>query len=240
MTPAPDELAAIKSPLHKDGCPCKVCNSIRARVAAGRPSKGELEAARTARREARKKALEAKRDSVIRREIVKANIAHQIKNGEAPNVKKAMEIAGYSENSINNGNFRNEIARRSIDKAFLSAGVTDERLAAVHAEGLAATQVKIASHEGMITDEREYVDHNARHKFLETAYKVKGILKDDDPSGAGGLILIGVKTEVVAGHDPICQCDECNAAWTERASSIRRDAAHRSNVVEKIIPSNRD
>jgi hypothetical protein len=59
-----------------------------------------------------------------------------------------------------------------------SAGVTDERLAALMFEGLNATRTFIATHKGRISDRLEVVDYGERRKMVELVLKLKGYLVD--------------------------------------------------------------
>lgn len=75
---------------------------------------------------------------------------------------------GYSENSA----IASTTITKSVGflKALEDAGVTDDKLSRVMNEGLDALKNGEA-------------DHAIRHKYLETAVKVKGIIKPDDTPG---------------------------------------------------------
>jgi hypothetical protein len=56
----------------------------------------------------------------------------------------------------------------------------------------------------------------SRHKFLQTYMQVKGYLgRDVDAAAPGGLIILAPTVEVVPGHAPTCNCDECCQLWEE-------------------------
>ena len=57
-------------------------------------------------------------------------------------------------------------------------GITDAKVMAVLGEGLSATRTVTATHQGKITDEREYIDHPARRSFAELILKARGQLLD--------------------------------------------------------------
>jgi len=78
-------------------------------------------------------------------------------------------------------------------------GLTDQLLAKKLEEGLSATDVRIASEHGIITDERFYADHATRSRFLEMAHKLKGsfIDKKEVVGKSGGPILLKVVYEDV-------------------------------------------
>ena len=57
-------------------------------------------------------------------------------------------------------------------------GISDAKVMAVLSEGLSATRTVTATHQGKITDEREYIDHPARRSFAELIMKARGQLLD--------------------------------------------------------------
>ncbi len=63
-----------------------------------------------------------------------------------------------------------------------SCGITNEKLAQKISEGLEAKETKIVSYEGQITDSEDLIDFVTRHKYLETALKLKRLLNTDDQS----------------------------------------------------------
>lgn len=64
--------------------------------------------------------------------------------------------------------------RDVLVEALAKIGVNPDKLAQVIADGLNANETKFFHHEGMVTDARDVIDHNVRHKFVETAIEVMG------------------------------------------------------------------
>ncbi len=94
--------------------------------------------------------------------------------------------AGYSQGYANN--FKVE-ERQKIKLALLEAmreqGIDEKSLAKVMAEGLKAKKPVVIG-----KAVQEFADHNARHRFTETALKVTGHLADDAKNINLGLIVI--------------------------------------------------
>jgi len=92
------------------------------------------------------------------------------------NVSKAMKESGYSAAMAKNPQKLTQSL--AFQKFMEEAGVTNEKLAAVLNEGLNASKTIV-----MGKEEDSFVDiqpdHPTRHKFLETALKIKGIGKEE-------------------------------------------------------------
>ena len=58
------------------------------------------------------------------------------------------------------------------------AGLSDAAIMRTVQDGLKATKVVVATHEGNITDEKTYVDYPTRKQYAELALKTKGHLKE--------------------------------------------------------------
>lgn len=87
---------------------------------------------------------------------------------------EAAREAGYSEkNAIPQAseNLRKPNVREAFLKAMEKAGITDERLSQVMDEGLKASRP--------IAPGVEIPDHSIRHKFMDSAVKVKGLNAPD-------------------------------------------------------------
>jgi hypothetical protein len=67
--------------------------------------------------------------------------------------------------------------RSALVEALEARGVGDARLAAVLDEGLSAQQRMVVYKDGSAAP--ECADHDVRHKFLSTALKIRGDLRDD-------------------------------------------------------------
>lgn len=59
------------------------------------------------------------------------------------------------------------------------SGVTDEKLAKKISEGLNATETKISSYEGTISDTLEVADFSTRKNYVELALKLKRLISTD-------------------------------------------------------------
>ena len=95
-------------------------------------------------------------------------------------IAEAGRQAGYSENTIR-GTLYHKLEKTSIKVAIQELmdvyGITDEKLCLAIKEGLEATKSG--------PDGREYPDHNIRLKYLETALRLKGLIKDKNNVKAG-------------------------------------------------------
>jgi hypothetical protein len=135
----------------------------------------------------------ATRRPTMRQRLV---VGHLVENGGS--LGKAMRAAGYSNAMANNP------AKLTRSKGFMElleeAGVTDERIAKVMNEGLEATKPVYRNNpiSGEVEILVETPDFGVRHKFLETAMKVKGHVAPETPPPAGPTyntqINIGDKT----------------------------------------------
>lgn len=103
------------------------------------------------------------------------------------NVSKSMLEAGYTPASAKNP--KNLTQSQYFQQVMQKAGVTDEKLVAVLKEGLSANKTIV-----MGKEEDSFVDiqpdHPTRHKFLETALKVRGIGKDVEGSTTTNYVQI--------------------------------------------------
>lgn len=111
-------------------------------------------------------------------------IDNLVENGG--NVSKAMRDAGYSEMTAKTPQ---KLTESKAFNELMSEAITDAKLIKVIDDGLTAN--KTFTEDGEIID---VPDHAVRHKFLETALKVKGAFKTD----ATGNTFIFNKGDVVA------------------------------------------
>lgn len=102
------------------------------------------------------------------------------------NVSKAMRDAGYP--PITAKNPKNLTESKAFQE-LMSEAITDKKLIKVIDDGLTANKT-FAVDESVV----EVPDHATRHKFLETALKVKGAFKTD----TNGNTFIFNKGDVVA------------------------------------------
>lgn len=97
------------------------------------------------------------------------------------NLHKAMLDVGYSPlTSKNPKNLTNSKGFQELLNEYLP----DELLTNVHLQGLKATRI----HTSHTEPDREIPDFGVRHKYLETAYKVKGKINDD--SGDTKIMIV--------------------------------------------------
>lgn len=82
--------------------------------------------------------------------------------------KKAANISDPGTKTM--GLYRKNRLKRTFAEILDKQGVTDPMLANVLKDGLTATKI----HSSPTEPDIELADHNTRHKFLETALKVKG------------------------------------------------------------------
>ena len=123
--------------------------------------------------------------------------------------KEAMIKANHSLSYSESG----QILKTKGWQELMEKYLPDNDLAKVHQEGLNANKV-ITSH---TEPDKEYPDHPTRHRFLETAYKIKGRLKEWEgeegrPLNQNILILIkkvygegnrtGNTPDALPGQDP--------------------------------------
>jgi len=92
------------------------------------------------------------------------------------NASEAARKAGYSEKTageIGHENLKKPEIRGAIAERMDQAGLTEPRLLKVLYEGLEAMLVKTATHEGKITDSRAFPNYATRHRYLDTALKLR-------------------------------------------------------------------
>jgi|ERR1051325_82823 hypothetical protein len=98
------------------------------------------------------------------------------------NITAAMRSAGYAES------ITNDTRKLTNSKGFqelLNEYLPDELLTNVHLQGLRATRI----HTSHTEPDKEIPDFGVRHKYLETAYKVKGKIKDES-SGDTKIMIV--------------------------------------------------
>lgn len=117
---------------------------------------------------------------------IKQHIAMKkiVENGG--NVSKAMIEAGYSPKTAENPQ---KLTQSKTWQEYLEEYLPDVKLAKVHSEGLEATKWKMSHTE----PDEEVPDYAVRHKYLDTAYKLKKRLQND----TGGININEAKILVV-------------------------------------------
>lgn len=116
----------------------------------------------------------------------KRAVLNMVENGGI--VSKAMRDAGYSEKTANDpAKLTNSIAFAELAEQYLP----DDLLLKIHEQGLAAVETKSVvigyepgSGKGMksvpIVEIQHQPDFAVRHKYLDTAYKIRGKIKQDN------------------------------------------------------------
>ena len=101
--------------------------------------------------------------------------------------KEAYKEAGYSLSKSEHSNVSNTDkilnkphVKEAFNKALEKANITEERLAIKLSEGLDATKAVVMGKESTESFVDVQPDYAIRHKYLETALKVKGIGNNDN------------------------------------------------------------
>lgn len=104
-------------------------------------------------------------------------LSENIRKPKPDPIGKVIRKAGYSEEVSK----KPKLVTQSLGfkQVLEKAGITDDKLAKVMDEGLSAMKV-VTSH---TEPDKEFPDHPTRHKFLETAVKLKGHTVQDQPQG---------------------------------------------------------
>lgn len=99
-------------------------------------------------------------------------------------IASAMRQAGYSEKTVKNPD---KLTKTPVFQSFLDelekAGVTDAKIAETISEGMSATKTIVMGGESKESFIDIQPDYLTRHKFVETAIKVKGHVKPTDNTG---------------------------------------------------------
>lgn len=93
------------------------------------------------------------------------------------NVSKAMLDAGYTPASAKNP--KNLTQSQAFQAYMHKAGLTDEKLVSVLRDGLDANKTIVMGKESSESFVDIQPDHPTRHKFLETALKIRGVGKEE-------------------------------------------------------------
>ena len=92
----------------------------------------------------------------------------------------------YANRTLKDARFR-ETFEQMLDRK----GLSEERIAEVHAENLVATKVvATATKDGQITDMLERPDYATRQRAVQTAYRVRGRDQPDEDGSSKPIILV--------------------------------------------------
>lgn len=98
------------------------------------------------------------------------------------NASEAAREAGYSPKTAAHTGYENlqkPQIQAEIRARMDEAGITEPELLKTLKEGLGATQVKVFNNLGNIIESDPYIDHVTRHKYLETALKLRDMFPSD-------------------------------------------------------------
>ena len=221
---------------HPPGHTCKVCERTRARIAAGKPSKKDMEKTRADRKVAK---LAAKQIAAARKNgLAEGILVGQVEAGKLPSVAPAVRVSGLAPDKVRDMTQGN-LVQSSLEKNGITLDLLDE----VGREGLKAESQKlIFDEDGNVADAIAMPDHHARHKFWRDYNMMHGRLGSDRDSqvASGGLVIIAPnEATVVTGHSPACVCEECIAAWNEKTKILSRNASRAMAVDAEIVENPR-
>jgi hypothetical protein len=221
---------------HIPGHTCKVCERTRARIAAGKPSKKDMEKARADRKVAK---LAAKQIAAARKNgLAEGILVGQVDAGKLPSVAPAVRVSGLAPDKVRDMTQGN-LVQSSLEKNGITLDLLDE----VGREGLKAESQKlIFDDEGNVADAIAMPDHHARHKFWRDYNMMHGRLGNDRDSqvASGGLVIIAPQEAmVVKGHPPTCVCEECILAWNEKTKVLSRNASRAMAIDAELVENPR-
>lgn len=132
-------------------------------------------------------------------------ITKVLKEGKSPS--RAMAEVGYSAGTAKNPK---NLTRSKAWAELMKRNLPDSLLAKKHREGLDANRVISANITYGEADEKtndfiEVPDHATRHKFLDTAYKLKGRYADEEKEKSVPIIninFIGLFNDKRKSHNP--------------------------------------
>jgi len=102
-----------------------------------------------------------------------------------------------------------------VRKAFIREGASLRKAARVVSEAMDAQYVEVAKHEGQITDERSYVDHQTRLKAACTVTEIFAPRTAGGGAGEGRFMLnvqAGAKVQLLYFGDVIGELPEAQGA----------------------------
>ena len=140
---------------------------------------------------------EAKRSPAIRvkeRKLLKGIIAGKT-------ATQAAKDAGWSDASAGvmaSRKMAEPGMKAELQKMMDEAGLSRQAIIQKIREGADAKKVSYFAHEGVVKDQREDVDHVTRHRFLETARKVRGDMGEDE--NEKGSITVAVMVNLIAAE----------------------------------------
>jgi hypothetical protein len=134
--------------------------------------------------------------------------------------KTAAILSGYSPESAGDKAshlLREESVQDRVFSALRRAGITQDSLAQVAAAGLRATETKLVTYEGRVTERVEIPDHSARHRFWQDLNKVLGNFPKEDNGPQASLVIVVPEEILAPGHVDHCACGSCLEEYNRRA-----------------------
>ena len=113
-----------------------------------------------------------KNQKSLKTKLKEKALVQRIKDKPLEPLKEHLKAVGYGLSTQNQPNIVTQ--RPSFIQLLEESGITDQKLTSKLDEGLEATKLVIYGQEVI-----EPPDHNSRHKYLETALKLKGHLTNN-------------------------------------------------------------
>ena len=105
----------------------------------------------------------------------------------------------WASKEVRNPKFQSEF-HRILDRQ----GLSEERLAEVHAQNLQATKTLVASHEGKITDQLEVPDYGVRQRAVDSGWDLHARRKPEEVEQPQGPTIIYITPEQKKQLEGLC------------------------------------
>ena len=105
----------------------------------------------------------------------------------------------WASKEMRNPKFQSEF-HRILDRQ----GLSEERLAEVHAQNLQATKTLVASHEGKITDQLEVPDYGVRQRAVDSGWDLYARRKPEEIEQPQGPTIIYITQERKKKLEALC------------------------------------
>ena len=108
----------------------------------------------------------------------------------APGEKSVTAAEKWASRTVRDVQFQSEFQRMLARR-----GLSEERLAEVHAQNLQATKTLVASHEGKITDQLEVPDYGVRQRAVDSGWDLYARRKPEEIEQPQGPTIIYITQE---------------------------------------------
>ena len=140
--------------------------------------------------------------SVRQRKFAKGLLEGQTQKQAALDAMPAGEMSEtaaekWASRTVRDVRFQNEFQRMLARK-----GLSEEKLAEVHSQNLAATRTIVATHDGKITDQLKVPDYPARQRAVDAGWDLYGRRKPEEveqPQGPTIIYISQEKREAIEG-----------------------------------------